>query len=265
MKGILLPVLAGAALAVAAGAVGAAPVELVSHRASYRLSLAEAAAASGLSGVQGGLVIEWRAACDGWISNQRLGFVADTTEGTGFSYDVRFSSWESLDDTRLRFNVRTFDDGSVTEEFRGQAALEAPGARGIVRYTVPDREPLELPAGTLFPTEHVRRLIQAARSGAFVLTHEVFDGSGPEGLTRVTAVIGRPKTVQPAPDRPAEQVWPVSLAYHSLKGSAETPDFEIAFDLTQGGVLYDVVLNYGDFTLKAELEQLETFPPPLCG
>ncbi|HET6466844.1 MAG TPA: DUF1849 family protein [Geminicoccaceae bacterium] len=263
MSRLLLPALAGAALA-AAAAAQAAPVELLSHRAAYRLSLAEAAAASGLAEVEGALVMEWRAGCEGWISNQRLGFVAGTSEGPGFSYDVRFSSWESLDNTRLRFNVRSFDDGSMTEEFRGQAVLEAPGGPGQVRYTTPERDEIELPAGTLFPTEHVRRLIGAARRGELVVTHEVFDGSGPEGLTRVSAVIGDSKPARPAPGDVGERRWPVSLAYHDLGSADATPNFEIAFELSEGGVLYDVVLDYGDFSLKAELEQLETFPAPSC-
>ena len=83
---------AARAVAMAAPAVAAAPaVDLLSHRAAYRLSLAQAGRPS-LAHVRGGLVLEWRAACDGWLSQQRLGFVAESDDGPGFSYDVRFSS-----------------------------------------------------------------------------------------------------------------------------------------------------------------------------
>jgi hypothetical protein len=265
----LLPPLAGAALAVWTTMAVAAPVDLLSHRAAYRLSLADAGATSGLTGVQGGLVMEWRAGCDGWISNQRLGFVADTTEGSGFSYDVRFTSWESLDDTQLRFNVRSFDDGSMTDEFRGEASLKNPGADGEVHYSEPEGETIRLPEGTVFPTGHVRKLIEAAERGQLVVDSEVFDGSGPDALTRVSAVIGQARMVEVAASAggaPAtsEKRWPVSLAYHSLTTQSETPDFEISFAMNDGGVLYDLMLNYGDFTLKGDLEKLETFPAPSC-
>ena len=55
---------------------------LLSHRAVYRLSLADSDSGSSLTRVRGGLVLEWRAACDGWLSQQRLGFVAEAAEGS---------------------------------------------------------------------------------------------------------------------------------------------------------------------------------------
>ena len=47
-------------------------------------------------------------------------------------------------------------------------------------------------------------------------------------------------------------------------GDDSLPQFEIAFDLSTGGVLSNVRLDYGDFTLKADLEKLETFAKPDC-
>ena len=75
----------------------AASAALESHRAAYRLTLDQAKGVNGLSGVDGGLVIEWKRACDGWLSHQRLGFIASTDAGARFSHDVRFSSWEATD------------------------------------------------------------------------------------------------------------------------------------------------------------------------
>jgi hypothetical protein len=250
----------------AASAAEAAPaVDLLSHRAAYRLSLAQTDSGSGLAQVRGGLVLEWRAACDGWLSQQRLGFVAQADDGPGFTYDVRFSSWESRDSTQLRFNVRSFDGPRMQEEFRGLAKLPAPGAAGTARYSVPEGEEVVLPAGTIFPTEHVADLIAAARAGENVVSRQVFDGSGEDALTKATAVIGRAKTV-PLPDGGAgeEQRWPVSIAYFAAKGDDTLPLFEIAFDLSPGGVLSNVRLDYGDFTLTADLEKFETFAQPDC-
>ena len=263
---------AGAAalvLAVLAGlppAAQAAPtVNLLPHLAAYRLSLADAESGSDLAQVRGGLVLEWRADCDGWLSQQRLGFVAESDGGPGFTYDVRFSSWESRDSTQLRFNVRSFDGPKMQEEFRGLARLEGPGAKGTARYTVPEGDVVELPAGTIFPTEHVADLIEAARAGESVVSRQVFDGSGENALTRATAIIGRPETV-PLPDGAGEERrWPVGIAYFGDEKEADAlPQFEIAFDLSEGGVLRDVRLDYGEFTLKAELEKLETFERPDC-
>lgn len=242
----------------------AAAVELLSHRAVYRLSLVEGSGpAGGFTNVTGGLVMEWRDSCYGSISNQRLGFVARFDDTPGFAYDVRFSSWESRDSHQLRFYVRSFDDGTLFEEFRGEASLGDDGA-GTASFEQPVGESVALPRGTLFPTEHLRRLIEGAERGEMVVSHDVFDGSGLEGLSRITAVIGRSKAVAKDEAASGERRWPVSLAYHEASGTDELPDFEISFDLSERGVLYDVVLNYGDFALKADLERLETFEAPDC-
>lgn len=263
--------LLGSGLALAASVAVAAPADaastavgLLSHRALYRLSLADSDSGSSLTRVRGGLALEWRAACDGWLSQQRLGFVAEAAEGPGFTYDVRFSSWESLDGTQLRFNVRTFDGSTVEEEFRGAAKLGAPGAAGMVIYTLPKPEETAIPAGTIFPTEHVGDLIAAAQAGEPVLSRQVFDGSGEDALTRATAVIGRAKTVT-TPAGTSETVWPISLAYFPLASEDALPQFEISFDLSPGGVMSHVRLDYGEFTLDAALEKVETLPAPDCG
>ena len=249
----------------AAPAVAAAPaVDLLSHRAAYRLSLAQAESGAGVSAVRGGLVLEWRAACDGWLSQQRLGFVAEAEDGPGFAYDVRFSSWESLDSTQLRFNVRSFDGPNMHEEFRGLAKLAAPGAGGTARYQIPRGEDVALPAGTIFPTEHVIDLIEAARAGERIVSRQVFDGSGEDALTKATAVIGAAKRSALPAGGGEELRWPVSIAYFPFDGDDTLPQFEIAFDLSAGGVLSNLRLDYGEFTLKADLEKLETFDQPDC-
>ena len=252
------------ALAALGSAAADARVDLLSHRAVYRLSLVDSDRSIGVTSVDGGLVLEWRASCEGSISNQRIGFVASLGDGPGFVYDVRFSSWESPDNTRLRFNVRSFDDGHLFEEYRGEAKLDGKGGAGHASFVAPADEEIELPRGTLFPTEHMRRLVESAERGDVVVSHDLFDGSGLEGLSRVTAVIGRAQAAErPSPDD-AERSWPVSLAYFTTAGVDDLPSFEIMFDLTERGVLHDLVLDYGDFALKAEMEQLETFPAPDC-
>ena len=81
------------------------------------------------SEVRGGLVIEWRLACDGWLSRQRLAFVGTLQEGGDLGHDVRFSSWEALDGSRMRYSYRSYDDrraaGGVPRRSRARAARRA--------------------------------------------------------------------------------------------------------------------------------------------
>lgn len=258
---LAFPLLATVAGLPAAEVASAAPVDLLSHRAAYRLSLGRADTMAGLQSVRGALVVEWRADCAGWLSQQRVGFKAEAAEGPGFDYDVRFSSWEAPDYSRLRFNVRSLGEGKVNETFSGTAELAGPGGAGSVTYTEPEGDKAELPPGTLFPTEHVVRLIEAATKGERIVSSLVFDGSGPDALNRVTAVIGAETKAAGS----GERRWPVSLAYHAAEGTEELPEFELAFALAENGVLHDLTLDYGDFALKGELEKMETLPEPSCG
>jgi hypothetical protein len=261
----LLAVLA--ACSTAAAPAAGAPADLLSHRAAYRLTLAKPSGSpspgTGMESVRGGLVLEWRADCTGWLSQQRLGFVAKPSEGADVTQDVRFSSWEATDFTQLRFQVRTFEDGKEKEAVSGAAALASPGGKGEVQYTQPEASRVELPQGTLFPTEPVRHLIKAARSGERIVNNYVFDGSGAEALNLVTAVIGQ--GVQAArDDGTPEQRWPVHLSYYKVDDADALPDFQIRFNLSEIGVLHDIVLDYGEFALKGELEKLVPLGEPKC-
>jgi hypothetical protein len=266
------------AASASASAVGAAtPADLLSHRAAYRLSLSEdgktggggggAATGAGIASANGVLALEWRADCSGWLSQQRMGFVAKPSEegGADIVYDVRFSSWEAPDYSRLRFQVRNFEDGKP-QAFSGAAAVTRPSGGGEARYTEPEGNRVELPEGTLFPTEHVLQLIDAARRGERLVRHHVFDGSGPDALNEVTAVIGGPEEGVPEANGAAGpgRGWPVRLAYYDTSLADGLPEFEISFRLGEDGVLRDLVLDYGEFALKGELEKLEPLAEQAC-
>lgn len=264
---ILLGLTAAAAASAAAPAAPTpAAAELTSHRAAYRLSLADSERSLDLIGADGVLGIEWRVACDGWLSRQVLAFTAVTQEGQEISYDVRFSSWESRDNDRLRFTVRRFDEGRLDEEFRGEAVLEGPGGAGVARFTSPEAKSVELPPGTIFPTEHMQSVLASAEAGERMVSHAVFDGSGFDALTQISAAIGRPRRGggDEAGAANGGASWPVSMAYYDAAAERDLPDFEAAFVLDDGGVLRELLLDYGDFQLSATLEDLQPLPEPDC-
>jgi hypothetical protein len=236
------------------------------HVAAYRLSLAsEPNVGIPFTEVRGGLVIEWRRACDGWLSRQRLAFVGTFEEGGGLSHDVRFSSWEALDGSQMRYSYRSYGDQELEEDFRGEARLE-PSAGGVATFSEPSAREIKLPPQTIFPTAHIEQVLDAARAGSRFVTHQVFDGAGFDSLTQITSVIGQPQTVAPSADdkQGGGRAWPVSMAYYDLHESSATPKFEAEFLLGENGVLRDVILDYGDFQLDATLENLELMTPPEC-
>src|SRR5919106_1289414 len=184
-----------AALLTAPSAANAAAT-LVPHVAAYRLSLANRTGMGNpFTEVRGGLVIEWRLACDGWLSRQRLAFVGTLQEGGDLGHDVRFSSWEALDGSRMRYSYRSYDDQELQEEFRGEARLDPPD-RGVAAFTEPSQRQVELPPDTIFPTVHIQQVLDKARAGEQFVSHQVFDGAGFDSLTQITSVIGQPQMVE---------------------------------------------------------------------
>lgn len=247
----------------------AALAALEPHRAAYRLSLSGNQMRSGISSVNGGLVIEWKRACDGWLSHQRLGFVAAMEAGIDFRHDVRFSSWEAMDGSKMRYTVRSYDGDVLREEYLGEATLDSSASGGIASFTKPDSRDVVLPPGTVFPTDHINRVLAEANGGNSFVSHEVFDGWGYDALTLVTSAIGHQRPFTPSSEReipsdPEGEVWPVSMAYYNSAEKSDLPEFEAEFMLTEQGVLQELLLDYGDFRLKATLTEFEILDGPPC-
>lgn len=244
---------------------------LIPHRAAYQLSLAPAAQTQ-LGDLEGRLVIEWKATCDLWLSYQRMAFVAVQLDGQTFGHDVRYSSAEAVDGSALQFTVQTFDGPELVEAYRGRADLQ-PGEGGAAMFTVPDAERIELPAGSTFPAAHLEDVLRRAERDERLVTHRVFDGWGYDSLVQVTTVIGTRKARGPdaqASGDPGEVSWPVSMAYYGGGdergggGPPDVPNFEATFLLSSSGVLHQLELDYGDFTVDGELAEVELFEPPDC-
>jgi hypothetical protein len=270
-----LPVMLGLALgglgpgvsapgAAAAAATGEALLE--PHVAAYRLSLQQRSEPGPFVDAQGGLVIEWRLACDGWLSRQRLGFAAATAEGHSLEHDIRYSSWEADDGSRLRYTIRSFEGPEIAEEYLGEAWVTTDQG-GTAAFRRPKDERVDLPPDTVFPTDHLRQVLAQAQLGARFVSHKVFDGWGFDALTQITTVIGDPQPLARWVSDGAGgsgRAWPVSMAYYNVERATELPEFEAHFLLTDQGVLRHLVLDYGDFRLDAELESLELLEHPDC-
>ena len=172
--------------ALRAGPAGGAPRALEfcrrrclqAHVAAYRLSLAGAAGmANPFSEVRGGLVIEWRLACDGWLSRQRLAFVGTLQEGGDRATMCASAAGGAGRRADARF-YRSYGNDELQEEFRGEAVLE-PSEGGVATFTTPSERRIDLPAGTMFPTVHIQEVLRgrAPASGSSVTRCSMAPGS----------------------------------------------------------------------------------------
>ena len=265
------------ALAVVFGAVFAppvlaqsAPMALASHRAVYDLKLTTTRGKSQMQSVRGRILYDFSgSACEGYALQFRQVSELNGGEGKTVVSDLRATSWEDGEAKRLRFHSQNYFDENLREAIDGEAER---GPGGVaVQLIEPKEKKLDLKTDLVFPTEHVRRIIAAAKEGKTLLQLAVYDGSDTgEKIYDTLAVIG--KAIAPAAEKPndataKEQVfagitrWPVTISYFDRSVSEKTgeqqPVYAITFELYENGVSRALVLDYGDFVLSGEMTSIE--------
>jgi len=243
--------------------------QIASHRAAYKLSLGDGKT-SGIAELEGAMYIDWHEACEGWTISQRMRFQIFDDDGQPVDSDISFSSWEAKDGLTYRFTLRTMRNGEVSEELRGRAELDGPGKGGRAVFSEPDDEIIDLPPGTIFPTEHSIQLLKKAIAGEKIFARQVFDGATLDGALEINALI----TSRVAPEKPSNPniaadlvkspSWRVRMAFFKLEDQAAEPEYETSMRVLENGVGLDFLFDYKDFSIKAELEQLEALPKPRC-
>src|SRR5437879_3044941 len=254
-----------AALAVA-GSAGAA--DITPHRALYTMSLGRAQGDAGVTGASGTMAYQWGQACDGWTVEQRYRLKMGYAESPDVSIASNFVTWEAPDGLRYRFNQKETRNGADEGEIAGKAKLDAPGQGGTAEFEKPEGKSFKLPEGVVFPSAHTAFLIDKAQAGENFVSRHVFDGATAEGAVLVSAVIGAkvepdPEAAKKSPllNRPG---WRVRLAFFPADQKAEKPDYELGMLLLDNGVSRDMVIDYGEYSIRAKLDDIEALPKPGC-
>jgi len=276
------------AVAVAIGAVSlsavgtgdARSVELSAHRALYEITLESVRNGSEITDLSGRMMLEWADACDGWTVNQKVRMVLSHIGGPPLNNEFSFSSFEAKAGDSFRFSMRSSADGRPYEEFIG-TATRGPGAKskssGRVEYTSPEGLEMELPDETMFPSEHLFLVVERALAGERMVARTVFSGTGPDSIHEVTAFIGTeiPKDSKRVgvddPDADAAMLgltglrsWPVAMAYFPYAKQDLEPEFEVSYRLLENGVAGHLLLDYGEFAMRAVLDKIEFLARPTC-
>jgi EipB-like len=259
-----------AAMPAASAASQAAPMALASHRAVYDLKLSSTRGKRSMSAVRGRILYDFSGnACDGYALQFRQVSELDSGEGKVAVSDLRATSWEDGEAKRLRFHSQNYFDDNLRDKVDGQAERDKDGV--AVKLTEPDEKKIDLAADLAFPTEHVRRIIAAAREGKTLLQVSVYDGSDTgEKIYDTLTVIG--KAIAPDAAKPDDATakeaslanmtrWPVTISYFDRaakdKDGEQTPVYAITFELYENGVSRALLLDYGDFVLTGEMTSLE--------
>jgi hypothetical protein len=266
----------GAAMLGHASAAGPAKVDdpsafipLAPHRAIYDLKLGQLRGKRALEAVRGRIVYDFAGnMCDGYDLRFRQVTELDSGEGKSALSDLRSTSWEEGAARSLRFDSQNYLDRKLVDSVDGHADKSPEG----VTVTLAKPNPKTMDIGTaVFPSEHMRRIIAAARAGETLLEVTVYDGSetGDKVYHSLTVIGKRIAPNEPAPtDAAAGNAafaglarWPVTISYfdrdqHGNSGE-QTPVYAISFEAYENGVARALVLDYGDFTVAGDLTALE--------
>ena len=249
-------------------------VPLVSHRAAYELSLVEPASPAASSAqtpvaASGLIAYEFHgSACEGYTSSFRQMTQMERNEGEPVSMDVRATSFEAADGKSMRFQVDS-KGLQETPPIAGTATRSADDDMRVV-LTKPAPKALDFGHDVLFPTQHIEKLIEAAKHGGGAIQARVYDGSDTGAKIYATmAVVGKQATkpsadAEAAADLKGVRRWPVVVSYFDESSKDSSPEYTLSFDLYENGVSGSLKLDYGSFALRARLRKLEILPTSAC-
>lgn len=269
-------ILAGYSAAFAQGPAGS--VKLAPHVAIYDLTLTSSRGRRSLESVRGRIVYDFSgSSCEGYALQFRQVTELDSGEGKVALSDLRTTTWEEAEGKSFRFKSQNYMDRNQISEVDGSADRSNAGV--AVKLSKPEDKKFD--AGTVvFPTEHMRLLIEAAHAGKSLLEIAVYDGSeSGEKIYQSLSVIGR----RIEPDKKADDAaadkdslagmarWPVTISYFDKSGkkavdepSEQTPVYAISFEMYENGISRALRLDYGDFVIDGKMSSLEVKNAKAC-
>jgi EipB-like len=250
-------------------APAADPGELAAHRAIYELKLAPSRGqSSSAMSARGRILYDFSgSACEGYKLEFRQVSELDNGEGRVTLSDLRTNSWEDGAANSYTFNSQNYVNQRLVDAVDGRAD-RAPNAVAVTLSKPTDRK-LTLDHAVIFPSEHVRRIIEAARAGRSILEFPVYDGSetGDKVYNTLTVIGHEIAPNQRVPnDAAAGQAalanmkrWPITVSYFdtSKKAAEQMPVYSISFELYENGISRALLLDYNDFAINGELTSLD--------
>ncbi|MBA4790188.1 MAG: cell envelope integrity EipB family protein [Rhizobiales bacterium] len=267
-RNLVLGLAAGlAVLGSSASAQAPAPATpLLAHRASYMLGLDASKPSVKLESASGRIDYELTGdACKGYNVKLHQANEVDTGEGATSKSDMLSTSWEDGDGKSYRFQTVNRTGSRVSSDVAATVNRVPDGLS--IDVTKPRRELVELKGQILLPTQHVTKVLEAARKDETTFEARVFDGSDDgDKVYDTLAVIGHAaKDAKNLPQQASTILsgityYPVTVSYFDSGSNSQTPAYVMSMTLYENGVIGDMKIDYNDFILRGRIDTLETLP-----
>jgi EipB-like len=271
-----------AAVALGSGFSGsradAAGTPFLAHQALYDLSLVKSRGSSSINSARGRILYNFSgSACEGYTSEFRQVSELEGNEDKLTLSDLRSTSWEDGAGKSYRFKIDSRTNDTDSSPVDGIA--ERTGDHVTVKLKQPEAKTFTLDGSTVFPTQQIQRIIEAARAGKSVLELTVYDGSdNGEKVYNTLSVIGQPirgdRTIAaPDPSTASDAMksltrWPVTVSYFDRGAKPtegeQTPVYSMSFELYENGVSRSLVLDYNDFVISGAMGKFDVKDSKPC-
>jgi hypothetical protein len=241
-------------------------IEFAAHRAIYELKLAQSHSTA--MSARGRILYDFSGnSCEGYALLFRQVSELDNGEGRTTLSDLRSTSWEEGSAKRYVFKSQNYLNETLLDTVDGEA--ERGSDRVSVSLAKPAEKKFDLEPAIAFPTDHMRRIIAAAREEKSILEVPLYDGSDKgDKVFNTLTVIGRviAPNERPSADAAAGKAalaglkrWPVTVSYfdRGAKPGDQPPVYAIKFELYENGISRALVLDYNDFAIGGELTSID--------
>ena len=251
----------------------AAAHELVSHKAVYDIALAlTKGGAAGVVNAYGKMGYRIQKVCDQWetesVFSLDIGYEMAGPDTTNWKQTTK----ESADGCLFEFDVFVREKGADRKDLSGKAVCD--GNKKILRLKLPVQSEAVFPGNVVFPVQQTLRLLQAAESGKKSVSAYVYDGTRPEALYSMNAVISVPeKTDVPKIAGDVNLVtdkksYRYDAAFFEEFGGSKqqdgTPQYEVTMHYYENGISDQIEQDFGAYRLKSTLAEIKKLKDVPC-
>ena len=248
------------------------------HQALYELTLVKSRGSNAINSVRGRILYNFSGStCEGYTSEFRQVSELDSGEGKVTLSDLRSTSWEDGAGKSYRFKIDSRMNDADSSAVDGVA--ERTGDHVTVKLKQPEAKTFTLDGSTVFPTQQIQRIVEAARAGKSLLELSVYDGSdNGEKVYNTLSVIGQPIRGERSlgaqdPSTTSDAMksltrWPVTVSYFDRGAKPtegeQTPVYAMSFELYENGVSRALVLDYNDFVISGAMGKFDVKDSKPC-
>ncbi len=238
---------------------------IVSHKAYYDLEFLINETPSVVDGGSGKSSFLLEKQCKGWALKETFAITFNLNNKENSKNFSIFSSFEDF--TAQNFSFEHLDKYDFEKEkfYSGYVKKNKNLLAGMIFDK--KNEKLSYNEDILFPTEHLKILLENAKKNINFHTAKVFFGSDKDNLVKIVSTfIGKKinTDVSLENDLLKKQVWPIQLSFYDLNQKKPDPKTKVIAYVDENGIAHSYTVDYGSYKMKGNLVKVEKVSKLKC-